>query len=334
VARWNEYLNLKNGLRWHAAFAAAHGKQMTFPEWGLADRADGYGGGDAPYFVEQMYWWIRAHDVAYHLYFESHDPNGEYGVFSGRFPQAAQRFVEYFGPNGPSLASGDAPADARLTLARAAASRNAGSGLRPLAEAAKLSISRARIVQRQRTFELLAPITRRASGAATVTLHAAGRHTRFTAAVDSARGRIAIRRRVSRQQARAGTGVVTIDYRGDADTQPSTVRLRAASGQARLRAQRPRIANGRLRARGTIARRARGVVRIQLVYTAGGERFVRELTAPIRSGHWKLDSVLSPATLAHVNRRDGTLHAYTLFTGYLPARIGGEMRSAQVLGAR
>jgi len=337
VARWNEFLNLKNGLRWHAAFAAAHGKPMTFPEWGLADRADGHGGGDAPYFVEQMYWWIASHDVAYHLYFESHDPNGEYGVFSGRFPQAAQRFVEYFGPNGPSAASGERTAGGRVTLSRTAASaagRNAGSGRRRSAEAAKLSISRARIMQRRRTFELLAPITRRASGAATVTLHAAGRRTRFAAAVDSARGRIAVRRRVSARQARAGTGIVTIDYRGDADTQPSAVRLRAASGKARLRAQRPRIESGRLRARGTIAPRAHGVVRIQLVYTAGAERFVRELTAPIRNGRWKLDSVLSPATLAHINRRDGTLHAYTLFTGYLPARIGGEMRSAQVLGAR
>jgi hypothetical protein len=337
VARWNEYLNLKNGLRWHAAFAAAHGKPMTFPEWGLADRADGHGGGDAPYFVEQMYWWIRAHDVAYHLYFESHDPNGEYGVFSGHFPQAAQRFVEYFGPNGPSDPTAGAAAGSAVALSRAAASaagRTAGSGLRPPAEAAKLSISRARIMQRRRTFELLAPITRRASGAATVTLHAAGTRTRFAAAVDSARGRIAVRRPVSRQQARAGTGIVTIDYKGDADTQPSAVRLRAASGKARLRAQRPRLEHGRLRAAGTIARRARGVVRIQLAYTAGGERFVRELAAPIRHGRWKLDSGLSPGTLAHIDRRDGTLHAYTLFTGYLPARIGGEMRSAQVLGAR
>ena len=336
VARWNEYLNLKNGLRWHAAFAAAHGKPMTFPEWGLADRTDGYGGGDAPYFVEQMYWWIRAHDVAYHLYFESHDPNGEYGVFSGRFPQAAQRFVEYFGPHGP-VPSAAAAVDAHATLARtlaSAAGRNAGSGPRPAAEAAKLRISRARIMRPQRTFELLAPITRRASGAATVTLDAAGKRMRFAAAVDSARGRIAVRKRLSRRQARADTGIVTIDYKGDADTQPSAVRLRAAAGKARLRAQRPRIENGRLRARGTVAGRARGVVRIQLVYTAGGERFVRELTATIRRGRWKLDSALSPGTLAHIDGRDGTLHAYTLFTGYFPARIRGEMHSAQVLGAR
>ncbi|MDP8910076.1 MAG: glycoside hydrolase family 26 protein, partial [Chloroflexota bacterium] len=100
VARWGEYLNAKNGMRWHATFAAAHGKPMTFPEWALAQRSDGNGGGDSAYFVEQMYWWIRSHDVAYHLYFESPDPNGEYGMFSGYFPNGARRFVEYFGPHG------------------------------------------------------------------------------------------------------------------------------------------------------------------------------------------------------------------------------------------
>jgi glycosyl hydrolase family 26 len=336
VARWNEYLNLKNGLRWHAAFAAAHGKQMTFPEWGLADRADGHGGGDNPYFIEQMYWWIQSHDVAYALYFESHDPNGEYGIFSGHFPQAAQRFVEYFGPTGPPVSPADA-AGGRSTLARAGAAgagRSAGGGRRAVAQAAKLSISRARLLQRRRRFELLAPISRRASGAATVTLQAGGVRTRFSAPVDSDHGRIALRRRVPARQARTGTGIVTIDYKGDADTQPSAVRLRAAPHPARLRARRPRIAHGRLRARGTIARRAHGVVRIQLVYTAGAQRVVRELTAPIHRGRWRLDRALSPDTVAGIDQRDGTLHAYTLFTGYLPARMRGEMRSAQVLGQR
>ena len=127
AARWNEYLNARNGLRWHASFAAAHGKPMTFPEWGLAARADGNGGGDSPYFVEQMYWWLRAHDVAYHLYFESADPNGEYGIFSGRFPNAAARFVEYFGPNGPTEPPPPPPA-ATAPPATLAAPPPAGAG--------------------------------------------------------------------------------------------------------------------------------------------------------------------------------------------------------------
>jgi hypothetical protein len=326
VARWNEYLGLKNGIRWHQSFAAAHGKPMTFPEWGLADRTDGYGGGDTPYFVEQMYSWILQHNVAYHLYFESHDPNGQYGVFSGRFPTAASRFVELFGPRGPR--GSPAPSAGSSAVA-------GGSGTRSsAADAAKLSITRARIRSRERTFDLLAPISKRASGAAGVTLHAGGLRTRFPVRVDSRRGQIRLRERVSAAQARAGTGIVTIAYNGDADTQPSAVRLRAAPGKARLRAERPVLANRRLRTQGTISARARGVVRVQLVFTTSGQRVVREFSAPIRNGAWKLDTALPSGQLAQIAERNGTVHAYTLFTGFRPARIGGEMRSAQVLGAR
>ncbi|MDP8967824.1 MAG: hypothetical protein M3N04_04420 [Actinomycetota bacterium] len=98
--RWREFMNQTDGLVWHARFAAAHDKPMTFPEWGLVKRRDGRGGGDNPYFIEQMHRWIQTHDVAYHLYFESRDPNGEYRVFSGSFPNAAQSFVRHFGAQG------------------------------------------------------------------------------------------------------------------------------------------------------------------------------------------------------------------------------------------
>ena len=151
--------------------------------------------------------------------------------------------------------------------------------------------------------------------------------------VDSARGHIKLRERLTAAQARAGTGIVEIDYAGDGDTQPSSVRLRAAARPAALAAQRPRLEDGRLRAQGTIAGRARGVVRVQLVFVAGGTRVVREFPAVIADGRWSLDTVLAPSTIAQIAGRDGTLHSYTLYTGYLPARIRGEMRSAQVLGA-
>ncbi|MDP8968674.1 MAG: hypothetical protein M3N04_08740 [Actinomycetota bacterium] len=95
--RWQEFMTQTDGLAWHARFAASKGKPMTFPEWGLVRRYDGRGGGDNPYFVEQMHQWIQTHPVAYHLYFESQDPNGEYRVFSGTFPKAAQSFVLHFG---------------------------------------------------------------------------------------------------------------------------------------------------------------------------------------------------------------------------------------------
>jgi hypothetical protein len=96
-ARWQEFMTQTDGLAWHARFAAAHGKPMTFPEWGLVKRPDGRGGGDNPYFVMKMHEWIQTHPVAYHLYFESRDPNGDYRVFSGRFPKAAETFIRFFG---------------------------------------------------------------------------------------------------------------------------------------------------------------------------------------------------------------------------------------------
>jgi hypothetical protein len=95
--RWKHLVRQKDGLNWHSRFAKAHNKPMTFPEWGLVERRDGRGGGDNPYFVERMYKWIQTHPVAYHLYFESRDPNGDYRVFGGRFPKAAKSFVREFG---------------------------------------------------------------------------------------------------------------------------------------------------------------------------------------------------------------------------------------------
>jgi hypothetical protein len=98
--RWKEFVGQVDGLRWHARFAAAHGKPMSIPEWGLVRRKDGHGGGDNPYFISQMHRWIQTHQIAYHLYFESTDPNAVYGVFSGGFPRAAKSFVQYFGSGG------------------------------------------------------------------------------------------------------------------------------------------------------------------------------------------------------------------------------------------
>ncbi len=98
--RWREFMYQTDGLAWHARFAKARRKPMTFPEWGLVKRRDDRGGGDNPYFIRKMHRWIQTHNVAYHLYFESRDPNGEYRVFSGRFPKAAKSFIRYFGAPG------------------------------------------------------------------------------------------------------------------------------------------------------------------------------------------------------------------------------------------
>ena len=200
---------------------------------------------------------------------------------------------------------------------------------------AKLSIARARIDRGGRVLDVLAPITARASGRARVELHAAGRRYRFTAPIDAVNGRIRFRHRIPTAQARLGTGIVTIAYAGDADTRPQTVRLRAAIRPAALRLSRPRIADGRVRASGSVSSRARGVVRLQLEYDRGGQTQIVRLRARIgTNGRWSLNEQLSAADLTGIAERQGTVHSYTLFTGYLPARMRGEMRSFQVLGDR
>lgn len=183
--------------------------------------------------------------------------------------------------------------------------------------------------------DVLAPITSLASGRADVELHAAGQRYRFTAPVNSRDGRIRFQKRIPAAQARLGTGILTITYKGDADTRPQKVRLRAARQKAELRLQRPAIAsNGRLRASGRVNDRPRGVVRVQLEYVVGGETKTHQFLAKISDGEWSLNQDLSQTVRNEIANRTGSVHSYTLFTGYMPARMRGEMRSFQVLGAR
>jgi hypothetical protein len=59
---------------WHLLslrnFAAARGKPLAFPEWGMLIRSDGQGGGDSPYFVQKMHDFFTdpANNVVFHAY--------------------------------------------------------------------------------------------------------------------------------------------------------------------------------------------------------------------------------------------------------------------------
>jgi hypothetical protein len=97
-ARWHdEYLWSRYGLQWQIGFAREHGKQISFPEWGTrpvsANR--GRGGGDDPYFVQQMAAWFDGADnlLAYHGYFERLDV----ALSSGTYPRSATAFRRLFG---------------------------------------------------------------------------------------------------------------------------------------------------------------------------------------------------------------------------------------------
>ena len=65
-AAWDQLLTDPAGLNWLARFAAAKGKPIAIPEWGLAYQS--YGGGDDPLYVSKMIDWQKRHHVAVSIY--------------------------------------------------------------------------------------------------------------------------------------------------------------------------------------------------------------------------------------------------------------------------
>src|SRR5437868_4854371 len=57
---FDDYVTQPYGLQDQADFAAAHGKPLSYPEWGL------FRYGDRPGYVTEMLNWISTHNVAYH----------------------------------------------------------------------------------------------------------------------------------------------------------------------------------------------------------------------------------------------------------------------------
>ena len=200
---------------------------------------------------------------------------------------------------------------------------------------AKLEIARATFNRRARTLSILAPITSLASGTANIQLHAARIRRNFTAPV--ANSRIRVTRSITRAQANLGTGILTVNYPGDADTRLQVVRLRAANTPADLEVTRPVLTSGGfLQGSGTVSSRARGVVRTQLEFVNGatGETNTTQFKSTISNGRYTLNVQLTGILRALIAARCGTVHSYTLFTGYLPRRMRGEMESFQVLGSQ
>jgi hypothetical protein len=187
-------------------------------------------------------------------------------------------------------------------------------------------------LRKSATLDVLAPITARASGPVKVDFHAAGRRTRFSADINSDRGRLLFQAAIPPEQAARGTGIMTLMYPGNDDTRGQEVRLRAAARHAELQLERPALSDERLEAEGTISQRARGVVRLQLSWSVDGRDHTYEAKAQIRDGRWLLNERLPAEVMSQLRARDDTVHSYTLFTGYLPAGMRGEMRAYEVLG--
>jgi hypothetical protein len=95
--RWDIRKKAPHGLDWHRRFATAHGKPMSYPEWGTGKGREANGGDDDPYFIEQMAAWIASNNVAYHNYWDFAAPIYDAKLSDGRRPAAGAAFVRAFG---------------------------------------------------------------------------------------------------------------------------------------------------------------------------------------------------------------------------------------------
>jgi hypothetical protein len=95
--RWELLMTQAYGLEWHRRFAAGHGKPMSYPEWGLWPADDG-GGGDSPYFIEQMHRWTATNNIVYQMYFDYDGSDGvRHALSNPEYENAAARYRELFG---------------------------------------------------------------------------------------------------------------------------------------------------------------------------------------------------------------------------------------------
>lgn len=90
--RWRFQRDGRYGLAWHRQFARAHGKPVSFPEWGITVRPnDRLGGGDNPAYISNMLAWIA--DSKYACYFEVDAKDARHRLMLGQFPKAAAAFL-------------------------------------------------------------------------------------------------------------------------------------------------------------------------------------------------------------------------------------------------
>ncbi len=106
VARWDTYLNEPFGLKWHKAFAQAHGKPTAYSEWGTGTRPDGHGAGDDPVFIAGMADWFAASAPFYQSYWDNPSPEYNTLISTGQYPRSAAVFVDRFGGTARGAAHG------------------------------------------------------------------------------------------------------------------------------------------------------------------------------------------------------------------------------------
>lgn len=102
LAAWNDILNGSRGLVAHKNFAVAHGKLMSYPEWGLFTRPDGHGGMDDPDFIDRVDGWFSGLGslLAHEMYFDFVASDGDHYIGPGTtaFPLGRARYIADFSP--------------------------------------------------------------------------------------------------------------------------------------------------------------------------------------------------------------------------------------------
>jgi Glycosyl hydrolase family 26 len=97
--RWATVWGGRDGVRDVLAFARAHHRPLSIPEWGLANPATRTaGGGDDPAYVDGIANVVRKNDVAYQSYFFS----GEIGAQLKASPRSIAAYRRHFGAHGDS----------------------------------------------------------------------------------------------------------------------------------------------------------------------------------------------------------------------------------------
>ena len=96
AARWTSLDREPDGLAQIVAFARAHGKPLSFPEWALVSAATG-GAGDDPAYVRGIAAAIKDNNVVYQSYWDKSSG----GVLSLQdVPESLSLWKQYFGPGG------------------------------------------------------------------------------------------------------------------------------------------------------------------------------------------------------------------------------------------
>jgi hypothetical protein len=88
---FSDFVNQPYGMQAQADFAAAHGKPMSYPEWGLYDY------GDDPAYVLAMYSWFSTHNVAYQT-ITDYCPHGVWMCRTN--PASSNAYRQLFGVSG------------------------------------------------------------------------------------------------------------------------------------------------------------------------------------------------------------------------------------------